>query len=236
MAKLTYTDLIGDYYQLQDIFKAGSLFLGGKSTASKAVFNDDAGHQILFKGEGLTYDADMSSLTGGKVDEIVFQNDHKQQFADLDGHFNNARQLANLLLKPEDGVKPMLEKALQHNDTIVGSNVINLLYGFDGNDTIGGGKGDDTIYGNAGSDTLTGGAGSDRFVFVSGDGKDVITDFDADGGGTKQDYIAVFSLHYSAQSVDHKQDTLIDFGHGDSVLLLGVKASHISDDDFSLIG
>ena len=42
-----------------------------------------------------------------------------------------------------------------------------------------GSKGNDIIYGAKGNDTLTGGAGNDIFIYKSGDGKDVITDYAA---------------------------------------------------------
>ena len=42
-----------------------------------------------------------------------------------------------------------------------------------------GGAGADTLYAAKGNDTLTGGAGNDVFIYKSGDGKDVITDYAA---------------------------------------------------------
>ena len=43
--------------------------------------------------------------------------------------------------------------------------------------TIIGGKGNDTLNGGKGNDTLTGGSGKDVFLFASGEGNDVITDY-----------------------------------------------------------
>ena len=40
-----------------------------------------------------------------------------------------------------------------------------------------GGKGNDTLNGGKGNDTLTGGSGKDVFLFASGEGNDVITDY-----------------------------------------------------------
>src|SRR5215212_11534712 len=54
------------------------------------------------------------------------------------------------------------------NDTLTGTK---------NKDSINGLGGSDTIAGGASADTMTGGAGADAFRFASGDGKDVITDF-----------------------------------------------------------
>lgn len=45
--------------------------------------------------------------------------------------------------------------------------------------SIVGGKNSDTLYGGKGNDTLKGGTGKDVFVYSTGDGKDVITDYTA---------------------------------------------------------
>jgi Ca2+-binding RTX toxin-like protein len=45
------------------------------------------------------------------------------------------------------------------------------------NEFIRGEAGDDTITGSSGNDTLIGGTGEDKFVFLEGDGKDTIADF-----------------------------------------------------------
>ena len=52
------------------------------------------------------------------------------------------------------------------------------MYLLDGDDGIPGGGGNDKLTGGTGNDTMTGGAGADNFYFVSGDGQNVITDFE----------------------------------------------------------
>ena len=92
------------------------------------------------------------------------------------------------------------------NDTLLGSDVANRLwgdsgndvlkgfagndrlYGENGNDNLSGGSGNDQITGGTGTDTLIGGSGADRFIFtainqsVNGSRRDVITDFRASEG------------------------------------------------------
>ena len=50
------------------------------------------------------------------------------------------------------------------------------LIGTEGDDTIAAGSADDTLYGGGGDDTLAGGAGSDGYVYLPGDGVDIIID------------------------------------------------------------
>ena len=52
-----------------------------------------------------------------------------------------------------------------------------IITGNSSSNVIVGGKGSDTIDGGKGNDTLTGGKGNDVFVYSSGDGNDVITDY-----------------------------------------------------------
>jgi Ca2+-binding RTX toxin-like protein len=73
----------------------------------------------------------------------------------------------------------------QQDDTLFGLGANDTLNGFSGNDFLDGGEGDDTLFGGLGSDTLVGGTGSDIFKFISGDGSDVITDFDPSSGVDK---------------------------------------------------
>ena len=64
--------------------------------------------------------------------------------------------------------------------TILGSTSDDSLTGGAKADSLNGNSGNDTLVGGKGSDYLTGGEGSDTFVYSSGDGKDVITDYMAD--------------------------------------------------------
>ena len=75
------------------------------------------------------------------------------------------------------------------DNSILGGSGKDTLYGKDGNDYLVGNagadklygqNGDDTLWGGLGNDTLTGGSGADVFIYESGDGKDVITDFSND--------------------------------------------------------
>ena len=88
--------------------------------------------------------------------------------------------------------------AVQHDMTLVGNKLANLITGTDqddiidggagkdtidagaGNDSLNGGTGNDSLIGGKGNDTLTGGSGADIFVYNKGDGNDIITDYTDD--------------------------------------------------------
>ncbi len=105
-------------------------------------------------------------------------------------------------------------------------------------DTLYGGSGDDVLNGGSGNDVLTGGLGSDTFVFRSGYGNDVVQDFVA-GAGT-DDAVDIVGMGYTdlasvmANATQSGTDTVIDFGNGDILTLVGVDKASLHADDFVL--
>ena len=67
-----------------------------------------------------------------------------------------------------------LPGATEQDDTLQGTSDKDYINGLAGNDLIYGGGMADTIIGGLGNDTLVGGAGTDIYVFLPGDGQDVI--------------------------------------------------------------
>ncbi|UVC10935.1 PQQ-dependent sugar dehydrogenase [Rhizobium sp. TH2] len=68
------------------------------------------------------------------------------------------------------------------DDELHGGTGDDSLYGGVGNDSLFGDEDGDRLAGGIGNDTLEGGAGSDIFVFRTGSGHDVVTDFEIVGG------------------------------------------------------
>jgi len=222
--KPTYTILDNAYDEpliLQDLFIA-------RSTATRTVVKDTGSlDQMIIEGHNLKYHGGL--IASGTIEKVIFANESgkaMQVFSHLDlnaGTFDGDTILdyANSLMNgiTSRGLKFLGSK---HSDT---------FYGTAGNDRVFGRAGDDVLGGRGGQDVLTGGSGCDTFNFEEGAGKDIITDFDAVGGVGHQDFIhhlvpETTSIHKAGH------DTIIDFGDGDILRLLGVKPGQIDASDF----
>jgi Ca2+-binding RTX toxin-like protein len=108
--------------------------------------------------------------------------------------------------------------------------------GDSGSNELTGNDGKNELRGGRGNDVLTGEGGSDDFVFVRGDGKDVITDFSA--SGKEHDVIDLSDfggkLKFGNLDIDKlgKHDVDIDFGKGDHLILENVNIKDIDASDF----
>jgi trimeric autotransporter adhesin len=124
--------------------------------------------------------------------------------------------------------------------TGTGNTQDNIILGNSAINTLNGGSGNDTLTGLGGNDTLTGGLNNDTFVFATGFGADIITDFTAGVGiadvmklslGTSFDTFA----EVLAASTQVGANTLITFGAGDTVTLNGVLKTALVADDFLFV-
>lgn len=130
-------------------------------------------------------------------------------------------------------------------DTLTGGENRDLLLGFAGDDILTGGGGDDqlegggendTLEGAAGNDILYGGSGSDLFLFSGAFGADIISDFgtgpDGDGDSLQFSETAFTSSEtLLAAAVQNGRNTVIDFGEGNSITLVGVDVATLGAAD-----
>jgi fibronectin-binding autotransporter adhesin len=124
------------------------------------------------------------------------------------------------------------------NNRLTGNAAAETLQGGAGKDTIKGGNGRDTIDGGIANDKLGGGGARDTFLFVVGDGKDKITDFDTKGKDSDiidlSDIAAV--KNFKDLMKNHVDDAgsniVIDLGGGQSIKLLGVQEKQLDADMF----
>jgi len=116
--------------------------------------------------------------------------------------------------------------------------VSNIAYvgGTTGNETITGSTGNDIIMAGGGNDTLVGLAGNDSFVFETGFGKDVVTDFIAGSGvadvirikdGLFANYTSVLAASSQVGS-----DTVLAYDISNTITLKNVTMSNLNQDDF----
>lgn len=105
--------------------------------------------------------------------------------------------------------------------------VIENAIGGNGADRITGNAAANRLQGSAGNDTLTGLGGADIFVFTTGGGADVVTDFTI--GTDKLDATAFGAYISIAQS---GADAVVNFSSTVSVRLTNVSASNLTDASF----
>jgi beta-glucanase (GH16 family) len=105
-------------------------------------------------------------------------------------------------------------------DSLDGGIGADLIRGGQNDDVLTGGAGNDWMSGDLGSDTLTGGAGADTFHTFATAGMDRVTDFSiAQGDRVQVDLGSTYSLSQQGS------DTVIDFGGGNEMVLVGVQLS-----------
>jgi Ca2+-binding RTX toxin-like protein len=228
MAKIKCGNLLDDYQLLANLY-TGNLDLGKHSSKSAAFTDADQHNAIVLTGTGFQYL--QGTMAGGHVDKVVFENSRGGVLASVTKANIDAGAILPII--ETQGVEAGLTKILDGKDSFTGSVHGDYIFGYGGADKLNGGAGDDALNGGAGKDRLAGGKGSDVFLFSVEGGHDVVTDFDADGGGKKQDYINLESdTHYKILKSGH--DTVIDLGGGDTLTLLGVDHKHVTGADFDM--
>ena len=83
-----------------------------------------------------------------------------------------------------------------------------------------------------------GSSANDTFVFAPGMGQEILFNFSQQPGNTDQIELDHFGIsnfgQLNLQSVDNNQDTLINLGHNNSLLVAGVSTSNLHANDFIL--
>jgi len=205
--------------------------------AQKFDMTKDAGDSITFSSEldnkvkieitGKNLDQKLGELVGGKVTSFEFSYDGETYLQVKD----TSLKAIDVQDYMETAGIAVLISAQMGRDIVTGSNDHDLLAGIDGSDRLSGKGGDDLLHGGRGDDRLTGGGGSDVFKFYQDDNsRDVVTDFDANGGLGDQDQLDLQGYAYQVQKLG-KHNTLITFDD-EEIVLLDVKPAEIDDTDF----
>ncbi|MHA7826217.1 MAG: tandem-95 repeat protein, partial [Roseovarius sp.] len=129
------------------------------------------------------------------------------------------------------------------NDFLSGGRGNDTILSGSGNDLVFGGRGDDVISGGTGNDRLFGGSGSDTFEFSTGDGSDIIFDFDV-SRAQRRSFIPGDELRLNVEGIEDYDDlmgaatqtwfgVLFDFGDGDEIFLLGTRLAALDEDQFT---
>jgi Ca2+-binding RTX toxin-like protein len=187
------------------------------------TMNGGTGIDTMEGGNGNdTYYADRftDKAIESNADKAVGGTD-RVHFSGASGTFKLGANIENLTLDGSKGIGG------------TGNNLANYLAGNSGNNTLKGMAGNDMLSGGKGADILSGGTGSDTFIFKSGFGKDVVTDFEngkdhfdfkswsaiGDFTDLKEHYITVSGhdliIHSGSDSLTLKHTAISELDAGD---------------------
>ena len=195
-----------------DIFVATNFGVSGLNVGSFATFNEF---------EGMRGD---DTITGNGNTRIAFYNALAGVTVDLNAGISHGTASGDVAGVGNDSFVGVT--------SVRGSNFADAIFGDDNANALEGRDGDDRLSGRGGTDTLTGGNGADTFIYADGGGADAVTDFSRAQG----DLIDVSGVAIIASFADIQSratvvngNTLIDFGGGNTLTLVGVTSIQQSD-------
>lgn len=198
------------------------------ATRSKTVCTDvTSGDHVIFEGRNFRYED--GRINSGTINKMIIADDDGTPLQSFSGLKLNAGIVSGSSMY--DFATEVIGRAFLGNLKMIGSSLGDAIVANKGNDRLFGRGGDDTLAGGAGRDQLTGGAGLDTFIFATGQERDTIRDFDADGGPGLQDHIDG-TYPGGANVTQSGKDTIVDFGSGDVFVLKNVLATQIDGNDF----
>jgi Ca2+-binding RTX toxin-like protein len=198
------------------------------SDKTEMVLGDDDGASVAIHGSGFKYS--HGEATDGIITSATIR--------DEDGHLllrvKHAHIEASQMFVDLDkySVSAFYWIFAAGNDDVIGSKKDDVLQGDYGDDVVEGRGGDDLLTGNTGKDVLIGGAGDDTFAFTKTWGVDVIKDFE--DSGKDQDIIRLQykSMWNNMDKYQDGDDVVLDFGHGDKLIIKDAHQAHITQADF----
>lgn len=250
----TGVEALGDTYSGIENLVGGSGSDDIRGDAGDNVINGGSGYDLIIGREGDdtllgglggdTLDGGDGNdvLNGGAGDDRLHGQNGDDRMVGATGDDMLVDYLGdNVMLGGEgadilfDGVGNSTLFGQNGNDQMNGAGGDDRLYGGAGNDFLNGGAGNDTLRGDQGNDFILGGAGADNFVFQANTGADIVADISLAEdhlllsiGLTKGITDPVEIVNQFASIVGGK--TILDFGDGDSVVLVGVtNMSALSD-------
>jgi len=225
LANVTYHIEIDDPL---DFYYSNATEVTNSSETEATYVDNNNFNSITLYGTKLKFE--QGDLVSGTVTKVVFKDAEGLAMATVKGEYTNFDKIDDAI-----GTPLFDELLFSGNDKFAGSVAGDTLLGHKGNDRLAGRGGEDEIWGGRGDDRMTGGGGSDTFYFFvksldyKGDGHDVITDFDAIGIDGEQDYLGC-PKPLSIKKSGH--DAVLTFEGGNTLTLLDVKPSQITDADF----
>jgi Ca2+-binding RTX toxin-like protein len=194
--------------------------IGAGGTLTGGATNDS----LQAMGDGVT-------LIGGAGDDSYFMYNHETKVVELAGQgidtiydgmidgysLVNAPNVENLTLGGS------------YNSPATGNDLDNIIVGNAGNNMIDGGKG---------NDVLTGGGGSDTFVIKTGNGNDIITDFQTGAGG---DILQINGTNFktladvAAAMQQVGTDVVLSLGNGEKLTLENTQVQNFTTSNINIV-
>jgi Ca2+-binding RTX toxin-like protein len=171
-------------------------------------------------------------LSGDGDDTLITDNAKVKLTETPDGGYDTVKSTVSYTLNANVEILKLIGKANIDGTATDTTAQREQLYGNSGNNTLKGLGGEDIIDGGAGNDLLVGGLGQDSFVYNKGYGVDTVQDFHHSEGDTA---FVDYKGHMDISDLDmeqHKKDTWIVFGHGDTLILKNVHAADLVNADF----
>ena len=188
---------------------AASDELRGEGGADNLI--GDAGADLLYGGDGDDY------ISGGAQYDVIHGGDGDDRVDGGDGRDTVYLGAGNDVFLDND------QTGTHAHDAVWGGDGADRILGGGGDDAFHGEAGADEITGGIGDDVLSGGAGADVFLFASGDGADLVTDFALgedllviDGAG-----IDPGDLPSDVTAAQDGTDVVLSYGAGDTIRLAG---------------
>ncbi|WP_299919398.1 DUF4214 domain-containing protein [uncultured Roseobacter sp.] len=206
-----------------DVIRAGNDddFVSGGSGDDNV--HGGRGNDEIWLGNG------ADSGTGGTGNDQVYGEAGDDRFWGNEGNDELNGGDGDDLLYGEEGEDTLTGGA--GNDILRAGKDNDVADGGEGSDTIFGGDGNDRLIGGLGNDTLKGGEGSDVFVSQSGDGADIIEDFDVN-----TDKLELTGITGTLHVLDLENAAQVLIDDTTSIYLEGVNAQTLTADNFIVSG
>ena len=176
-------------------------------------------------------------VNAGSGDDLVFGEDDTDIFNGEAGNDLLNGGAGGDVLNGGEGDDTLLSETGSNEafDILNGDDGNDILVGSADNDALGGGQGDDLIFGGGSNDGLFGNEGHDTFAFASGEGADIIFDFEPG-----EDAIALTSgSSYDSLIIEYNPQgnyTNISDETGELIATLtGVEADQLTESNFTTI-
>ena len=167
-------DTITDYTAKQDKIKLTKASTGYKVDGKNVIFEFSNVNNTLTVVNGKDKDITVIDSSGNETTK----NYHDPEILTLTKKDSGTYDMSSdTMLITIDGSKTT------KGVNLIGNYLDNSIIGGKGADSLNGGYGVDTITSGKGDDTMTGGGDNDVFIYTSGDGSDIITDYNVNSTG-----------------------------------------------------